>query len=141
MTDDDASDAKDEEKEEKEKSCCFMIDLFKTYDTKFLVALGLQYFNAGTQVIMEVALLDLFKNTFGLQPSKTQSLMAYVSLPYTPKIFYGIITDTFPICKSRKKSYLIIMGALQAAAALGIAFKPDSNAGFVCFLATMIYLS
>lgn len=66
MTDDGALDAKDEEKEEKKKSCCFMIDLFKTYDTKFLIALGLQYFNAGTQVIMEVALLDLFKNTFGL---------------------------------------------------------------------------
>ena len=67
--------------------------------------------------------------------------MSYISLPYTPKIFYGIITDTFPIFSSRKKSYVIIMGLVQCLAALGIAFKPDSDAGLVCFLATMIYLS
>ena len=67
--------------------------------------------------------------------------MSYISLPYTPKIFYGIITDTFPIFSSRKKSYVIIFGLVQCFAALGIAFKPDSSAGLVCFLATMIYLS
>ena len=52
--------------EKKKSSCCFFIDIFHTYNTGFLVALGLQYFNAGTQVIMQVALLSLFKDTFGL---------------------------------------------------------------------------
>lgn len=56
--------------------------------------------------------MDLFKNTFGLEPSQSQSLISYIVLPYSPKIFYGIITDTFPICKSRKRSYIILGGFL-----------------------------
>lgn len=62
--------------------------------------------------MLEVAFLSMFKNTFSLEPSESQSLMAYIMLPWTPKLFYGIITDSFPICKSRKRSYIIIMGAV-----------------------------
>ena len=131
----------EEHREEQKKSCCFIIDLFKLYDTGFLIALGLQYFNAGTQVILEIAFLDLFKNTFDLQPSQTQTLLSYISLPYAPKIFYGIISDTFPICKSRKRSYIIIMGLLQFAAALTIALFPNSSASLVCAGGTTIYFA
>ena len=46
------------------KSCCFIADLFRTYDTGFLACLGLQYFNSGTQVMLELAWLNMFKNTF-----------------------------------------------------------------------------
>ena len=30
-----------------------------------------------------------------------------------PKLFYGFFTDTFPICGSRKRNYLILMGLVQ----------------------------
>jgi MFS family permease len=36
-----------------------------------------------------------------------------VSLPWTPKLFYGLFTDTFPLFGSRKRNYLILMGMLQ----------------------------
>ena len=91
--------------------------------------------------MIEIALLDIFKNTFNLEPSETQSLMSYVLLPWTPKIFYGIIIDTFPICGSRKRSYLIILGFLQFAAALMIAFFQDSSATLVCAGGVLIYLA
>jgi hypothetical protein len=33
--------------------------------------------------------------------------------PWLFKIIFGIISDTVPVCGSRKKSWLIIMGCLQ----------------------------
>ena len=129
----------EEDCKNKKKSCCLCIQLFRTYDTGFLLALGLQYFNAGTQVMIDVAFLQIFKNTFNLEPSETQTLEAYIALPWAPKIIYGIITDTFPICKSRKRSYLILMGLIQVIFALIIAFFPESSAGLVCFCGVMIY--
>ena len=35
-----------------------------------------------------------------------------MSIPWGPKIFYGIMTDTFPLCGSTKKSWLILMGTI-----------------------------
>ena len=60
--------------------------------------------------MIDIAFLHMFKDTFGLEPAETQALIAYIALPWAPKIIYGIISDTFPICKSRKRSYLILMG-------------------------------
>jgi len=39
-------------------------------------------------------------------------MITIISIPWVPKIFYGIITDTFPICGSTKKSYLIVLGTV-----------------------------
>ena len=50
--------------ESKKKSCCFIVDLFRTYDRSFLVALGLQYFNAGTQVMLDIAFVNMFHSVF-----------------------------------------------------------------------------
>ena len=64
------------------------------------------------KVMLTLAFLDIFKNEFELEPARTQFLTSVMILPWTPKLFYGIITDTFPICKSRKRSYIILMGML-----------------------------
>ena len=66
---DDAADG--DQEVEKKKSCCFCKDLFKTYDKGFLFALGLQYFNGGTRVMLDIAFLNMFKDTFGLEPAET----------------------------------------------------------------------
>ena len=62
--------------------------------------------------MLTLAFLDMFKNEFHLEPAETQFFMSVMTLPWTPKLFYGIICDTFPICKSRKRSYIILMGLL-----------------------------
>jgi len=64
------------------------------------------------QVMLTLAFLNMFKNEFKLEPAYTQLMMGVMTLPWTPKLFYGIISDTFPICKSRKRSYLILMGLI-----------------------------
>ena len=98
-----------------------MINMFKTYDKSFLLALGLQYLNTGMKAMTTLAFLDLFRVKYQLEPAETQSLTAAMSLSWTPKIFYGIISDTFPICGTRKKSYIMLMGFLQFATAWTIA--------------------
>jgi MFS family permease len=50
-------------------------------------------------------------------------------LPWTPKIVYGLFTDTFPIFNSRKRSYIIIMGLVQGSC-LTFVFFPLKNVIF-----------
>ena len=55
-------------------------------------------------------------------------------MPWSPKILYGFFTDTFPIFGSRKRSYLILMGALQAITMIVVFFPQDSVYLFVSML-------
>lgn len=62
------------------------------------------------KVMLSLAFLDLFKTRYGLEPAQTQEMMSLIILPWTPKLLYGIISDTFPLFGSRKRSYIILMG-------------------------------
>jgi MFS-type transporter involved in bile tolerance (Atg22 family) len=42
-----------------------------------------------------------------------QVYMSIIHLPWTFKILYGIISDNLPICGTRRKSYLILMGLIE----------------------------
>jgi hypothetical protein len=86
--------------------------LFKTFDRNFLLSLSLQYFNGGMKAIMSLAYLSMFNNVYHLEPETVQYLSSMMGLPWTPKIVYGIFTDTFPLFGSRKRHYLIAMGLL-----------------------------
>jgi len=109
-----------------------------TYDKNFLLSLGLQYFNNGSKVMAILALLDIFKSEFGLEPATTQSYMAIMVLPWAPKLLYGIVADTFPICGSRKRSYIILMGLLQALFAGIVALDVYKSAEFFLTCATIV---
>ena len=87
-----------------------------------------------------LAILDIYKNEFNLSPSNTQNYMSIIGLPWTPKLLYGIFTDTFPICGSRKKSYIVLCGLLQAFSSLAIAAIPGLTAHHItlfCVLSSM----
>ena len=87
-----------------------------------------------------LAVLDIFKRQFGLEPAQVQSYMSMISLAWTPKLLYGIFIDTFPICGSRKKSYLVLCGMLQALASIAVVMTPDITAMsivFLCFLSSL----
>ncbi len=111
------------------------------YDTKFLLALGLQYVNTGMKAMTTLAFLDLFKTYYMLEPTETQSLSAYMTLAWTPKLFYGIISDTFPIAGTRKKSYIMLMGMLQFSTAWTIAMVQFENPVIICILGFFMNLA
>ena len=64
-----------------------------------------------------------------------------MALPWTPKLFYGIITDSFPIWGSRKKNYIIVMSMLQFICALAIASITFKSASMVAVLGFVITFS
>jgi hypothetical protein len=47
----------------------FLVRLFKTYDTNFLLSLGLQYFNTGLKGMTSLSVMNIFKNQFSLTPA------------------------------------------------------------------------
>jgi BT1 family len=57
-----------------------------------------------------------------------------LSIPWAPKIFYGLFTDTFPICGSRKRNYIILMGLIQTACLAVVIFPLDNVIIFAGFL-------
>ncbi len=64
-----------------------------------------------------------------------------MTLSWTPKLFYGIISDTFPICGTRKKSYIMLMGLLQFSTAWTIAMVPFENPVMICILGFFMNLA
>jgi len=69
-----------------------------------------------------LALKDYFKAYLGLDPGEMQIYMSLISLPWSLKILYGLISDNVPICGSRRKSWLIIMGLIETTALLILFF-------------------
>ena len=59
-----------------------------------------------------LVIYDLFANKYGMQPKEVQYMMTIISIPWVPKMFYGILIDSFPLCGSTKKSYLILLGTV-----------------------------
>jgi len=59
-----------------------------------------------------LAVKDLFKTYMGLDPGEMQVYTSMIHLPWSFKILYGLISDNVPLCGTRRKSYLIIMGIL-----------------------------
>ena len=81
-----------------------------------------------------LAYMYSFMNFYVLTPSVTSQYTALISLPWTPKLFYGLFTDTFPILGSRKRNYLILMGLLQGICLTAIYFPQANPNVFVGFL-------
>lgn len=49
-----------------------------------------------------------------------------IHLPWSFKIVYGLISDNVPICGTRRKSWLIIMGFIQFLTLMSLfIFEPD----------------
>jgi hypothetical protein len=75
-----------------------------------------------------------FLEIYHLSPGKVSQYTALISLPWSPKIVYGFFTDTFPIFGSRKRNYLILMGAIQCICLTLAFFKWKNPTVFVSFL-------
>lgn len=137
-------DGGEEEMQRARCRCCrkfYLWNMFKTYDNKFLLALGLQYLNTGMKAMTTLAFLDIFRTQFDLEPAETQSYTAAITLSWTPKLFYGIISDTFPIYGTRKKSYIVLMGLLQFTTAWMIAMIPFKTPLAICVLGFFMNLA
>lgn len=64
-------------------------------------------------IIATLAVKDYYKDHLGLDPGEMQIYMSIIHIPWSFKILYGLISDNVPLCGTRRKSWLIIMGILQ----------------------------
>ena len=59
----------------------------------------------------------------------TESISTFVfllSLPWTIKPLYGLVSDSFPLAGYRRKSYLVLVGLATATAMFGLAAQPST---------------
>lgn len=98
-----------------------MIEIYSKYDNTFVNLIAMQYFNHGTKVMISLAAKDLFKAYYHLEPSESQTLGAFIAIPWSFRILYGLISDNVPLFGSRRKSYLQICAVLQFVCMIGLA--------------------
>lgn len=93
------------------------------------------YFIQGSLGIAGIA-LPLYLRAQGFSISKITFVVSIVSIPWFLKIFYGAISDTFPIFGLRRKPYLIICSILSSLGWLLLSFLPPDEKWLI--LAMMI---
>lgn len=103
--------------------------------------LGIQYFNQGTKVLVYLASADLFKAYYHLDPGRVQTMQAFTFLPWSIKIFYGLISDNVPIMGSRRKAYLLIMAFLQFVSMIVLGMLKHDEEGSENFAMWMLFFS
>ena len=72
-----------------------------------------QNFNQGLWTMVILAAQDYFKTYLGLEPGVMALYMSSISFMWSIKIMYGLLSDNLPVCGTRRKSYLLLMGILQ----------------------------
>ena len=77
-------------------------------------------------IIATLAVKDYYKAYLGLDPGEMAIYISIIHIPWSFKILYGLISDNVPLCGTRRKSYLCIMGVIQFLALFSLyAFEFD----------------
>jgi len=74
----------------------FINDL-KKYDRSFASLLAFQYFNQGAKALLMLAVKDMLKVHLNMEPGEMAKLTSFVSLPWSVKLLYGLLSDNVPI--------------------------------------------
>ena len=94
-------------------------------DAIILVCVGLLATSlAQPQILAGIPLENLLKNQLHVSREANAAFFFWASLPWYFKPIAGLITDSFPLFGSRRKSYLVVSSVLAAAAWIGLYFTP-----------------
>ena len=85
---------------------------------------ALVYFSQGIGGLAGQPLFFYLKETLGLPASTVMYLGSVTTIPWMIKPLYGWISDNFPLCGYRRKSYMILSGCLSAATAAFLGLTP-----------------
>ena len=86
------------------------------YDKSFIANLSFLYINGGFKVLYTVALSELLREHYGLNPDELQVAEAFMLFPWDFKILYGVICDTLSLpgfSKSPKRGYILLFSIVQ----------------------------
>lgn len=96
--------------------CVWIGTIYTRFDPPFITFFMFENFHHGLWIMVILSVKDYFKAYLGLDPGEMQIYMSLISLPWSLKILYGLISDNVPICGTRRKSWLIIMGLIETTA-------------------------
>ncbi|KAF0717709.1 Aste57867_2139 [Aphanomyces stellatus] len=94
----------------------WLTKLRATYGAQFLVLICMVYFVQGFGSFSSLAVSFLMKDTMGLEPARSQAILATAAFPWSIKPLFGILSDSLPLCGFRRKSYLVLINLLGAVA-------------------------
>lgn len=97
--------------------------------------------NHGLWSVAVLSCQDLFKSYLKMDPGDMTKHMSIIHLPWSIKLLYGLISDNVPICGTRRKAYIIIMGVLQFVALMTAYGLHNQSAIGVAFCLCMASLS
>ena len=92
--------------------CVWLGTMYERFDKPFVTFFILQNLNHGLWIIAILAVKDYYKEYLGLDPGEMAIYISIIHIPWSFKIVYGLISDNVPLCGTRRKSYLVIMGIL-----------------------------
>lgn len=90
----------------------YFIALFMRFDASFLVILILENINFGLWILVTLSAQDLFKAYMDCDPGDMAIYNGLISLPWSLKLIYGLITDNVKIFGLYRKPYLIFFAFL-----------------------------
>ena len=92
-----------------------MLDLFRLHDRQVLLIMTVTYAAQGLRTLGGAATFIYFKEDLGIKDeAQAQVLISTTFLPWYIKPVYGLVSDSFPICGSHRKAYLIIASVISA---------------------------
>jgi hypothetical protein len=92
--------------------CNWLARMYDRFDKPFMTFFILQNINHGLWIIATLAVKDYYKAYLGLDPGEMAIYISIIHIPWSFKILYGLISDNVPLCGTRRKSYLCIMGVI-----------------------------
>src|SRR5437867_728387 len=100
---------------------------FKSADARRLAILfAVVYFSQGMYHVADQVLTLTLTERLGMSPSQVGKFGTIILLPWVIKPLYGMISDSFPLFGTRRKSYFLLTSALATLAgiALGLVGEP-----------------
>jgi MFS family permease len=87
------------------------------YARRLIILFGLVYFCQG--IGQHVGLISqplqfFFKQALGLNPAQVTEYLAILTIPWTIKPLYGLVSDFIPLFGYRRKTWLLVTNALAA---------------------------
>jgi len=112
----------------------WIISIGCRFDISFCVILVLQNVNFGLWVLVGLAAQDLYKAYLHQDPSDMAMYSSLMTLPWSFKVLYGLITDNVPILGLKRRPYLILFGLLQGAFMVAVYLYDGDDALVVALL-------
>src|SRR3989449_8497999 len=99
---------------------------FKSADARRLAILfAVVYFSQGMYHVADQVLTLTLKERLGMSPSQVGKFGTIILLPWVIKPLYGMISDSFPLFGTRRKSYFLLTSALATLAGIALGLVGD----------------